>query len=102
MKTLKSGNGLEAGIDLGPITTRNSYERIHKILGTVEKEGGKILVDGRNVSLSPPYDKGNFLGPTILTDLTVDMTCYKEEIFGPVMCVLTADSLDTAIDLINR
>ena len=49
-----------------------------------------------------PYDKGNFIGPTILTNLTTEMTCYKEEIFGPVMCTLKADSLDDAIEIINK
>lgn len=102
IKVLKSGNGLEAGIDLGPITTKASLERIHSIIGTVEKEGGKIYIDGRQLKMPAPYDKGNFIGPTILTNLTTEMTCYKEEIFGPVMCTLKADSLDDAIEIINK
>lgn len=102
VKLLKTGNGLESGVDLGPITTKTSLERIHRLLATVEKEGGKMLVDGRSLKMPAPYDNGNFIGPSIITDLTTDMTAYKEEIFGPVMCVLRADSLDDAIELINR
>jgi malonate-semialdehyde dehydrogenase (acetylating)/methylmalonate-semialdehyde dehydrogenase len=102
MKNLKTGNGLDNGVDLGPITTPQSLERIHRLIGTVEKEGGKVLVDGRNLKMPSPYDKGNFIGPSILTDLSTDMTAYKEEIFGPVMCVLRVNNLDEAINLINR
>lgn len=93
---------MEPGIDLGPITTKQSLERIHRLIGTVEQEGGKVLVDGRTLKMPAPYDKGNYIGPSILTDLTTDMTAYKEEIFGPVMCVLRANTLDEAIELINR
>jgi len=93
---------LEPGVDLGPITTKQSLERIHKLIGTVEKEGGKVLVDGRTLKMPAPYDKGNYIGPSILTNLNTEMTAYKEEIFGPVMCVLRANSLDEAIELINK
>ena len=51
--------------------------------------------------MEAPYDKGNFIGPTILTDLTTEMTAYKEEIFGPVMCVLRANNLDDALHILN-
>lgn len=49
----------------------------------------------------PGYEKGNFVGPTIIADVKPNMKCYKEEIFGPVLCVLTADNLDEAINIIN-
>lgn len=101
MQSLKVGDGLKQGVDLGPITTRQSLERIHSIIGIHEKEGGKVLVDGRNIKMEAPYDKGNFIGPSILTDLTTDMTAYKEEIFGPVMCVLRANNLEEALHIIN-
>jgi malonate-semialdehyde dehydrogenase (acetylating)/methylmalonate-semialdehyde dehydrogenase len=101
MKTLKIGDGLKAGSDIGPITTKQSLNRIHDIIAMHEKEGGKILVDGRNIKMEAPYDKGNFIGPSILTDLTTNMTAYKEEIFGPVMCVLKANNLDDALHIVN-
>ncbi len=88
-------------MDLGPITNRPQYERIHKIIDSVPKEGGKIILDGRNAKVSG-YPNGNWIGPTVLTNLNTKMTCYKEEIFGPVMCVLTAENLDQALNIINR
>ena len=69
-------------------------------MGTVEKEGGKFLLDGRNVKIDG-YPNGNFIAPT-LVEVTTEMTAYKEEIFGPALCVLYADTLDDAIALINR
>lgn len=98
---MKVGDGLTDGTDLGPITTPESYKRIHGILEAHEKEGGSLLLDGRKINMQAPYDKGLFIGPTILTDLTTDMTAYKQEIFGPSMCVLKADNLTQAIDLVN-
>lgn len=50
----------------------------------------------------PEFPKGNFVGPTVLTGVRPDMTCYKEEIFGPVLLCLTADTLEDAIQLINN
>lgn len=92
---------MDNGVDLGPITSKPQLEKIHRIIGTVVPEGGKILLDGRGVKVDK-YPNGNFIGPTVLTNLNADMTCYKEEIFGPVMCVLTADNLDDAIVLLNK
>lgn len=92
---------MDKGVDLGPITNDRQLQKIHQLIGTVEKEGGKILIDGRNTKVDH-LPKGNFIGPTILTNLNENMTAYKEEIFGPVMCVLTANTIDEAIELINR
>jgi malonate-semialdehyde dehydrogenase (acetylating)/methylmalonate-semialdehyde dehydrogenase len=64
-------------------------------------QGAAIPLDGRNVSV-PEFPKGNFIGPTVLTNVRPDMTCYKEEIFGPVLLCLTADTLEDAIELINN
>jgi len=58
-------------------------------------------LDGRGVKV-PGYENGNFIGQTIFTDVTVDMKIYKEEIFGPVMCIMTSNSLDDAIELVNK
>merc|ERR1712029_869262 len=65
------------------------------------EEGAKILLDGRNVEV-PGYPDGNFVGPTIITNMTQDMEAYKNEIFGPVLCVLSVDTLEEAIDLVNK
>lgn len=100
-KKLKCGYGLDQGVDLGPITNRSHLHKIHSILDTVEKEGGKLILDGRGVTV-PGYPNGNWIGASVITNLNTEMTAYKEEIFGPAMCVLTAQSLDEAITIINK
>jgi malonate-semialdehyde dehydrogenase (acetylating)/methylmalonate-semialdehyde dehydrogenase len=99
-KKLKAGFGLEKDSELGPITNRPAYERILRILDTVEKEGGKIELDGRNLVVKG-YEQGNWIGPTVISGVKTDMTCYREEIFGPVLNCMTVDTLDEAIDLVN-
>lgn len=99
-KKLKAGFGLDKDSDLGPITNRSSLERIHRILKTVEREGGKIELDGRNIVVKG-YEQGNWIGPTVISGVKTDMTCYKEEIFGPVLNCMSVDTLDQAIDLVN-
>jgi malonate-semialdehyde dehydrogenase (acetylating)/methylmalonate-semialdehyde dehydrogenase len=59
------------------------------------------LLDGRDVRV-PGYEHGNFVGPTIFSDVTTEMTIYRTEIFGPVLVVLSVDTLDEAIALVNR
>jgi len=75
--------------------------RVEKILGTVEAEGGKLLLDGRNYKVEG-YPNGHYVGPSIISDVTEDMTCYKEEIFGPVLCIVCKDTLDEAIEFVNK
>jgi len=70
------------------------------LLGTLEKEGGKFLLDGRKCHV-PAYPNGNFVGPTIM-EVDTNMTCYKEEIFGPALCIICVDTMQEGIDLINR
>ena len=64
-------------------------------------EGAKLLLDGRGIKV-PGYEKGNFVGPTILSSVTPDMKCYTEEIFGPVLVCLEADTLEEAVEIINK
>jgi len=92
--------GFEAGADLGPVISPQSLKRIEDIIASAEKEGATILLDGRGQKPAK-YLNGNFIGPTIITNVTKDMTCYKEEIFGPVLVCTNVDTLDDAISLIN-
>jgi malonate-semialdehyde dehydrogenase (acetylating)/methylmalonate-semialdehyde dehydrogenase len=74
------------------------------VLSLVEKgvqEGAQLLLDGRGLVV-PGYEKGNFVGPTVLHRVRPEMTCYTEEIFGPVLCSMEVDTLDDAIELINK
>lgn len=93
--------GHEAKADLGPVISPLAKERIHRLIQSAVDEGAELLLDGRGCSV-PEYPDGNFVGPTIISNMRTDMTAYKEEIFGPVLCVLYVDTLDEAIDLINR
>ncbi|KAI3621921.1 methylmalonate-semialdehyde dehydrogenase [Moniliophthora roreri] len=96
---LKVNGGFEKGADLGPVISPAAKSRILNLISSAETEGGKISLDGRNVQV-PGYPNGNFVGPTII-EADTSMSCYKEEIFGPVLTVVKADTLDDAIDIIN-
>ncbi|KAG6818058.1 hypothetical protein H0H87_009213 [Tephrocybe sp. NHM501043] len=97
---LKVNGGFEEGTDLGPLISPAAKQRVVGLISSAEEEGGKILLDGRNISV-PAYPDGNFVGPTII-EASTTMKCYKEEIFGPALVVIQAPSLDDAIDIINE
>ncbi|KAH8819029.1 methylmalonate-semialdehyde dehydrogenase-like protein [Xylogone sp. PMI_703] len=99
-KSLNVNGGFEQGADLGPVISPQSKERIEKLIASAEAEGATILLDGRGYKPAK-YPNGNWIGPTIITNVKPHMQCYKEEIFGPVLVCLNVDSLDEAIDLIN-
>jgi len=99
-KTLQVNGGFEDGADLGPVISPQSKERIESLIASAEEEGATILLDGRGQTPAK-YPNGNWVGPTIITNVTKDMRCYREEIFGPVLVCLNVDSLDSAMDLIN-
>lgn len=96
--SLKTGNGLEEGVQMGPVITAESKARI---LGLVDKglsDGGKVVVDGRGRS----KDKGNFIGPTILTEIGPGNPLTGTEVFGPVLTLNHVNSLDDAIATISK
>ncbi|CAN6637222.1 potassium-activated aldehyde dehydrogenase, mitochondrial [Trichomonascus vanleenenianus] len=100
-KQLKVSGGFVEGTDLGPVITPQSKQRIIDIIESAEKEGATILLDGRNIKVDG-FPDGNFVGPTIITGVKPGMRCYDEEIFGPVLVVVETETLDEAIELINR
>ncbi|KAI4136813.1 MAG: hypothetical protein L6R39_007599, partial [Caloplaca ligustica] len=99
-KQLNVNGGFEEGADLGPLISPQAKERIEQIIASAEEEGATILLDGRGYK-PEKYPNGNWLAPTIITDVKPHMTCYKSEIFGPVLVILSAPTLDAAISLIN-
>jgi len=99
-KKLKVSAGHVAGADLGPVISPKALKRIEGVIERAEKEGAKILLDGRGLKV-PEFPKGNFIGPTIITGVKPHMECYKEEIFGPVLVCLDAPTMDDAIELVN-
>jgi len=70
------------------------------LIASAEQEGGKIHLDGRLINV-PGYEHGNFIGPTVI-EADTTMKCYDQEIFGPVLVVLKADTLDEGIQIINQ
>ncbi|PRQ24234.1 putative methylmalonate-semialdehyde dehydrogenase (CoA acylating) [Rosa chinensis] len=100
-KSLKVSSGTEPDADLGPVISKQAKERICNLIQSGVESGAKLLLDGRDIVV-PGYEHGNFIGPTILSNVTADMECYKEEIFGPVLLCLEADSLEEAISIVNR
>jgi len=86
---------------IGPIISQVSLNRIKGIIDTAQSEGGKIILDGRGAKPPAGYESGNFIGATIIDNVTPDMTAYREEIFGPVLGIVRADTLDDAIALLN-
>lgn len=98
-KGLTIGAGIDDK-DISPLNTKAALERAHKIIAQSEKDGSKILLDGRNVKV-PGYPNGNFLGATIIDHAKKGLACYDEEIFSPVMVIVRVDTMQEAIDLIN-
>jgi malonate-semialdehyde dehydrogenase (acetylating)/methylmalonate-semialdehyde dehydrogenase len=85
----------------GPQTTAAAKDRILSIIESAKIQGATCLVDGSNTTVEG-YEKGNWVGPTLFTDVTSDMDLYKEEIFGPVLACICVDTLEQAIQIINE
>ncbi|CAL0313990.1 unnamed protein product [Lupinus luteus] len=100
-KALKVNAGIEPDTDLGPVISKQAKERILRLVQSGVENGARLLLDGRNIVV-PGYESGNFVGPTILSNVTASMECYQEEIFGPVLLFMEADSLEEAINIINN
>jgi malonate-semialdehyde dehydrogenase (acetylating)/methylmalonate-semialdehyde dehydrogenase len=96
-----TGNGMSHGIEVGPIISRESKRRIEKLIQNGINDGAALLVDGRNIVV-PGGEDGNFIAPTILANVNTESELYKTEVFGPVLSVVNVDSLEDAINLINK
>jgi malonate-semialdehyde dehydrogenase (acetylating)/methylmalonate-semialdehyde dehydrogenase len=85
----------------GPVISPQAKERVEALITQGEKEGATLLVDGRNCKVDG-LPKGNWVGPTVFSNVTPDMEVYKTEIFGPVLCATEVDSLEDALELVNN
>ncbi len=99
-RTLKVSAGVEAGTDVGPVVSCAALARVEGLIARGEAEGAKLELDGRKPQVEG-YANGNFVGPTIFSGVKPGMAIYDQEIFGPVLCLMAADTLDDAIALIN-
>lgn len=88
----------EAGY--GPLISPAAKARVLKLIAQGKQEGAECLLDGSDFTVAG-YESGNWVGPTMFTKVTTDMSIYKEEIFGPVLCCMESDSLEDAIELVN-
>ena len=101
VRALKIGPATDPDAEMGPLVTE---QHLNKVLGYIDKgiaEGAELAVDGRGFKLQG-YENGYFVGGSLFDKVTPDMTIYKEEIFGPVLSVLRAQSFTEAVDLINK
>ena len=94
------GFGLDEGVQMGPVISPQSRERIEGLIQTGIDEGAKILLDGRG-AVVPGLENGYFMRPTILDNVQPGTTLFETEIFGPVLGLLRVDSLEDAIEIIN-
>jgi malonate-semialdehyde dehydrogenase (acetylating)/methylmalonate-semialdehyde dehydrogenase len=97
----KIGYGLDAGTEMGPVISAESRARIETLIAQGITGGAKALVDGRNASTSG-YEKGHFLRPTVLGDVDPAGELARTEVFGPVLSVMRAESVEAAIEMVNR
>ncbi len=100
-KNKKTGYGMASDVDMGPVITKESKERIESLIQKGIDEGADLLLDGRDLAV-PGFEEGYFIGPTILGNVSTTSQAYTTEIFGPVLCIVQAETLDDAIEMINK
>jgi malonate-semialdehyde dehydrogenase (acetylating)/methylmalonate-semialdehyde dehydrogenase len=100
MAKIKVGPGMDEGNEMGPLITREHRDRVASYVANAVLEGATVAVDGRQ----DPASKrdGFFLGTSLLDRVEPDMRCYRDEIFGPVLSVVRADTYDIALRIINE
>jgi malonate-semialdehyde dehydrogenase (acetylating) / methylmalonate-semialdehyde dehydrogenase len=97
---IEVGPGNKAGVEMGPLVTKQHRDKVKSYIDAGEKEGAKLVMDGRG-KVVPGYENGFYLGTTLFDNVKTDMSIYKDEIFGPVLAVLRVDTLEDAIKLVN-
>src|SRR3989441_696062 len=99
-QTRKVGYGVEPEVEMGPVITPESKQRIESLIGKGVNDGARVLVDGRNASI-PGYERGYFVRPTVLDNVTPRSELAGIEIFGPVLSLMQAQTIDEAIEFVN-
>jgi malonate-semialdehyde dehydrogenase (acetylating)/methylmalonate-semialdehyde dehydrogenase len=101
VQKLKVNAGIDRDADLGPVVSRAAKKRVESLIQQGLDEGAKLLLDGRHIKVAG-FEQGNFLGPTLFSEVKPHMAIYTEEIFGPVLCVMGVETLEEAVALINH
>jgi len=99
--SIKVGFGLDAGVQMGPVISRDSKQRIESLIATGVSDGAKPIVDGRNTKI-PGHENGTFVKPTVLDGVPASSSLANTEIFGPVLSLIHADTIDEAIEFIRK
>jgi malonate-semialdehyde dehydrogenase (acetylating)/methylmalonate-semialdehyde dehydrogenase len=99
MGKIRTGDGTR-GCDMGPLVTKVHRDKVASYVDAGEREGATLVVDGRTVDADGEAD-GFWLGPTLFDHVRPDMSVYTDEIFGPVLSVVRADTYQEALDLVN-
>ncbi|HTX05624.1 MAG TPA: CoA-acylating methylmalonate-semialdehyde dehydrogenase [Steroidobacteraceae bacterium] len=100
LATLRVGNGMDAGVEMGPVISRQALERIASYIDTGVREGATLVTDGRGLRV-PGHEAGFFLGGTLFDHVRPEMTIYRDEIFGPVLSCVRVRDFGEAIRLTN-
>ena len=105
VKTIVIDQGLNEKADIGPLVTPQHFAKVKEYVDLGVEEGASLVIDGRGYSHAghglKDYDNGFFLAPCLFDNVTKDMRIYKEEIFGPVLCVVRAQTFEEALQLVN-
>jgi malonate-semialdehyde dehydrogenase (acetylating) / methylmalonate-semialdehyde dehydrogenase len=99
--SIKVGFGLDQGVQMGPVISKESKARVETLIATGVSDGAKAVVDGRNTKISG-HENGNFVKPTILDGVAASSSLANTEIFGPVLSLVHADNIDEAIEFIRK
>ncbi len=101
MESLSVGPYFETDKNFGPLITEEHKNNVISHISSAEKDGAKIVVDGRNLTIEK-YEDGFYLGGTLIDHVTPEMVSYQEEIFGPVLQVIRVETMHKAMELINK
>ena len=99
-KALRIGVGTDESSEMGPVVTAQHRNKIRQLIDRGVEQGATLVVDGRE-QVVKDYENGFFLGGTLFDNVTTEMDIYREEIFGPVLCVMRAPDFETALKLVN-
>jgi malonate-semialdehyde dehydrogenase (acetylating)/methylmalonate-semialdehyde dehydrogenase len=100
-RTLKINHGMDPAAEMGPVVTRQALERIEKYIRLGVEEGATLVLDGRGIKV-PGYEGGFFTGGTLFDNVKPEMTIYRDEIFGPVLCCVRVKDFAEAVRLVNQ
>ncbi|RCN38719.1 methylmalonate-semialdehyde dehydrogenase [Ancylostoma caninum] len=100
-KKLHVNAGWKPDTDIGPLISKAAKQRVVGLIQGAKKEGANVALDGSDCVV-PGFENGNFVGPSVIAGVKPNMTCYKEEIFGPVLVVMEAEDLNEATEIINK